>query len=305
MPRGHVPRVLARIGELSVAAGLLAGGIALPIVGLAGTAVKDASQTFNDLSVPPLSTLPTRSAILASDGSLIAYYYPNHIYRIPVGYRQIAPTMRNAMVAIEDSRFFRHGAIDPQGTLRAVIADLTSGRVQGGSTLAQQYAKNALVLTAVTSAEQRAAVADTLARKLRELRIAAGVEHNLTPNQLLAAYLNAAYFNHQAYGIQVAAQRYFGTTAAQLSLDQSALLAGIVENPAQFDPVANPAAARQRRNLVLSRMAQLHDISPAAAAAAQRAPLGLHFTPQSVQQGCAGAAWTSAWFCDYVVAALH
>ncbi|MBO0834432.1 MAG: penicillin-binding protein, partial [Actinobacteria bacterium] len=300
-----MPRVLARIGELSVAAGLLAGGIALPIVGLAGTAVKDASQTFNDLSVPPLSTLPTRSAILASDGSLIAYYYPNHIYRIPVGYRQIAPTMRNAMVAIEDSRFFRHGAIDPQGTLRAVIADLTSGRVQGGSTLAQQYAKNALVLTAVTSAEQRAAVADTLARKLRELRIAAGVEHNLTPNQLLAAYLNAAYFNHQAYGIQVAAQRYFGTTAAQLSLDQSALLAGIVENPAQFDPVANPAAARQRRNLVLSRMAQLHDISPAAAAAAQRAPLGLHFTPQSVQQGCAGAAWTSAWFCDYVVAELH
>ena len=91
---------------------------------------------------------------------------------------------------------------------------LTGGQVQGGSTLAQQYVKNALLLTAADSAEQRAAVADSLARKIRELRIAVTVERQLSKNQLLAAYLNVAYFDNEAYGIAVAAQRYFGTTAA-------------------------------------------------------------------------------------------
>jgi membrane peptidoglycan carboxypeptidase len=300
-----VSRTLARIGELAIVAGLLAGGLAVPLVGLAGTAVRNAARTFDDLSVPQLGALPTRSAILASDGTLIAYYYPNHIYRVPVSYSQIAPSMRKAIVAIEDSRFYQHGAIDPQGTLRAIVTDLSGGRVQGGSTLAQQYVKNALLLTAADSTQQRAAIAGTLARKIRELRMAANVEHELSPDQLLAAYLNAAYFENEAYGVQVAAERYFGTTARQLSLDQSALLAGIVENPAQFDPMTNPAAARQRRNVVLARMAQLRYISAASAAAAERAPLGLRFTVQSLGQGCTAASPSSAWFCDYVVAELR
>jgi membrane peptidoglycan carboxypeptidase len=293
------------MGELAVAAGLLAAGLALPPALLAGTAVGDAAQTFNNLSVPQLTAIPTRSAILASDGSVIAYYYPNHIYRDPVNFSQIAPSMREAIVAIEDSRYYHHGAIDPQGTVRAIVTDLAGGQIQGGSTIAQQFVKNALLLTASDSAEQRAAASDTIARKIRELRIAANVEHELTSDQLLAAYLNAAYFDNETYGVEVAAQRYFGTTAAGLTLDQSALLAGMVENPSLYDPVTNPAAAVQRRNLVLARMAQLRYISHAAAAAAERAPLGLHYSVQSLRDGCAGAAAGTAWFCDYVIAELR
>ena len=285
--------------------GLLAAGLALPPTLLAGTAVRDAAQTFDSLSVPQLTAIPSRSAILASDGSVIAYYYPDHIYRDPVRYSQIAPSMREAIVAIEDSRYYHHGAIDLQGTMRAIVTDLTGGQIQGGSTIAQQYVKNALLLTAADSAEQRAAAADTAARKIRELRIAANVEHELTPDELLAAYLNAAYFDNETYGVEVAAQRYFGTTAAQLSLDQSALLAGLVENPSLYDPVSNPAAAIQRRNLVLARMAQLHYISKGAAAAGERAPLGLHYSVQSLHDGCAGAAPATTWFCDYVVSEMR
>src|SRR5215469_2482716 len=284
---------------------MLVSWLALPIVGMAGIVTRDAAETFNNLPVPQLSQLPTRSEILNSRGGLIAYYYPNHVYRVPVSYNQIAPSMREAIVAIEDSRFYLHGAIDMRGTMRALAMDLTGGQVQGGSTIAQQYVKNALLLTALDAAQKRAAIADSAARKIRELRIAAAVEHELTPDQLLAAYLNAAYFENEAYGIEVAAQRYFGRPAAGLSLDQSALLAGLVENPSLYDPLTNPAAAVQRRNLVLARMAQLRYISHPAAAVAQRAPLGLHYSVQSLRDGCAGAAPATAWFCDYVVAEMR
>ena len=301
---GLALRITGAIAALAVVAGLLAAGIVLPFAGLAGVAVRDAAATFNSLKVPALAQLPTRSAIVAANGQLIAYYYPNHIYRVPVSYQQIAPSMRNAIVAIEDSRFYHHGAIDIRGTFRALSADLTGGQVQGGSTLAQQYVKNALVLTATSSAAQRAAVADSVSRKIRELRIAVNVVHELTPDQLLAGYLNVAYFDNEAYGVQVAAQRYFGRTAARLTLPQSALLAGMVQNPAAYDPIAFPAAARQRRNIVLGRMAQLGYISKTAAATAEKTPLGVHFRPQSLAEGCASAAG-AAWFCDYVISELR
>lgn len=299
-------RSICGIASLSVVAGLLASGMALTIAGMAGIATSDAVATFNNLSVPDVSQLPARSEILDSRGRVIAYYYPNHIYRVPVTYAQIAPSMREAIVAIEDSRFYQHGAIDIHGTMRAVVADLTAGQVQGGSTLAQQYVKNALLLTAADSAEQRAAAADDLGRKIRELRIAANVEHDLTPDELVAAYLNVAYFANEAYGIEVAAERYFGRTAATLTLPESAMLAGMVQNPAQFNPVTDPASARQRRNVVLARMAQLGYISKATAARASLAPAGVHFRSQSLAEGCPSAAPASAaWFCDYVIAELR
>ncbi len=304
--RNPVLSVLAALAALAVVAGVIVGAIALPVAGLVGIGARDAAETFNGLIVPALSGGPTRSEILDSRGGVIAYYYPNHIYRIPVSYSQISPDMRAAIVAIEDSRYYQHGALDIRGTFRAVTTDLSGGQVQGGSTLAQQYVKNALLLTAADAAEQKAAVADSAARKIRELRMAANVEHELTPDQLLAAYLNVAYFENEAYGVEVAAERYFATTAAKLTLTQAAMLAGLVQNPAQFDPLAHPAAAVARRNVVLARMAQLHDITGRAAAAAEKAPAGLHFSTLSFQEGCTSAsAATAAWFCDYVLAELR
>ncbi len=294
------------LGALACTAGLLLGGIVLPAAGVIGMAALDAARTFSNLPVPALGQLPSRSEILDARGSLIAYYYPNQIDRVPVQYGQIAPAMRNAILAIEDSRFYQHGAIDPRGTMRALFSDLAGNQVQGGSTIAQQYVKNALVLTATSSRQRQAAAADDAARKIRELRMAVNVEHEMTRPQLLAAYLNVAYFENQAYGVQVAAERYFSTSAGRLSLTQSALLAGLVQNPTLYDPVVHPAAARARRNIVLGRMASLGYISQARAAAAQAAPVGLHFSGSTLQDGCLSqTARTAAWFCDYALAVLR
>ena len=299
-------RALAGIALLSLLAGVIVTGIVAPIAGVVGMATKDATQTFDHLPVPELGQLPSRSELLDSHGNLIAYYYPNHIYRVPVTYQQISPSMRDAAVAIEDSRFYHHGALDIHGTLRALATDLVGGQVQGGSTIAQQYVKNALILTASNNKQRLGAIADSAARKILELRIAANVEHELTQDQLLAAYLNVAYFENQAYGVQVAALHYFSTTAARLTLTQSALLAGIVQNPAEFDPLTNPHNALARRNVVLARMAQLHYVSLARANAAGRQPLGLRLSAIPMQQGCYSAsARTAAWFCDYVLAEMR
>jgi membrane peptidoglycan carboxypeptidase len=303
---GFASGAAGRIAIVSVVAGALVAAIVIPVTGVVGVAVRDAAKTFNTLSVPPLQEVPTRSQILDSEGHLIAYYYPGGIYRVPVTYDQISPYMRTAIVAIEDSRYYEHGALDPRGTLRAISTDLHNTQVQGGSTLAQQYVKNALILTAHTAKEKADAAALTAQRKIRELRMAASVEHDLTKNELLAAYLNVAYFDHQAYGIQVAAEFYFRTSAANLTLDQSALLAGLVEDPAAYDPMTFPQSAVQRRNTVLLRMFQLHKITRAAMEAADQQPLGLHTSSIPEQTGCFSAsAQPEAFFCDYVLAVLR
>ena len=219
-----------------------------------------------------------------------------------MSYGQIAPGTRHAIIAIEDSRFYRHGAFDLRGTLRALVNDLEHNPVQGGSTLAQQYVKNALILT---GAPVNVATAETPARKIRELRMAAIVEHQLTKNQLLTAYLNAAYFENGAYGIQVAAERYFHTSAKKLTLPQGALLAGIVQDPVLYDPVIHKRYARQRRNTVLKRMRQLGYITAAQQQAADLAPLGLNLSTTALQSGCSSrSARHAAFFCEYVLAVM-
>jgi membrane peptidoglycan carboxypeptidase len=294
--------VLGGLVVLSVIAGLLAGAVLLPVVGVIGVVTRNAALTFNTLRVPKLGVLPSRSEILDRKGRLISYYYPRDIDRVPVSYRQIAPDMRNAIIAIEDSRFYQHGAFDLRGTLRALVNDLEHNPVQGGSTLAQQYVKNALILTGTSP---NVAAAETPARKIRELRMAAVVEHLLTKSQLLAAYLNAAYFENGAYGIQVAARRYFHTTAKKLTLPQAAMLAGMVQDPALYDPVIHKGYALQRRNTVLQRMQRLGYITAARQQAADRAPLGLNLTTTALQSGCSSrSARKAAFFCEYVLAVM-
>ena len=296
-----------RLAAVAVGAGLLVAAVAVPVVGAVGVITRNAANTFNTLSVPSLGQIPSRSEILDESGHVIAYYYPNNIYRIPVSYDQIAPVMRNAIVAIEDSRYYVHGAFDLRGTLRALANDLGSNSsTQGGSTLAQEYVKNALILTATTKEQQNEASEDTVGRKIRELRMAADVEHEMTKDQLLAAYLNVAYYENNAYGIQVAAERYFSVSASQLNLPQSALLAGLVRNPSLYDPLTDPTEAIDRRNLVLTRMAQVGYVTQAQARAAEKLPLGLHMSTVPLQEGCLSpSAASDAFFCDYVMAELR
>src|ERR1051326_226366 len=299
---------VARLITMAVAAGLLFAAIAVPTVAGIGILTKTAISKFDHLSVPKLGLLPVRSEIYDRRGHLITYYYPNGIDRVPVTYSQISEPMRQAILAIEDARFYQHGAIDAKGTIRALVNNLEHKAVQGGSTLAQQYVKNALVLTARNAKERADAISEPPARKPRELRMAINVEHELTKNQLLAAYLSVAYFNNQAYGVQIAAQRYFHTTAKKLTLAQSALLAGIVENPSRYNPLEHPGHARARRNVVLARMLELHDISKARADKAMAAPLGLDASTTQLQEGCSARSTKlakAAFFCDYVLSVMR
>ena len=134
--------------SIALGAGLLAGIASIPILAVTGIVTRDAARTFNALPVAGLGQLPARSELLDSHGNLIAYYYPRNIYRVPVRYSQIAPVMRNAIIAIEDERFYQHGALDLRGTIRALTTTLSGADTQGGSDIAQQYVKNACILAA-------------------------------------------------------------------------------------------------------------------------------------------------------------
>src|SRR5215469_6311362 len=248
---------------MTAAAAVLVAATALPLVGLIGIAARDTANTFNTLPVGTLGVAPSRSVMYSADGKVITYLYPNQIYRVPVTYDQIAPVMRDAIVSIEDNQFFQQGALDPRGTVRALLHNSGTGGLQGASTLAQQYVKNVRVLQAQTPKEYSAAVYPNLQRKIQQLRIAVDVEHQMSPTQLLAAYLNVAFFSHGAYGIEVASEVYFSEHASQLTLTQAALLAGLVQAPSAYDPVAYPANALARRATVLDRMEQLHYITKA------------------------------------------
>jgi membrane peptidoglycan carboxypeptidase len=309
LTRGLIGRagIVGRIALLAVVAGLLGGALVVPAVGAVGLVTRNTADKFNNMKTGALGELPVRSEILDSRGRLLAYFYPRGIDREPVSFNQISPIMRKAIVAIEDSRFYQHGAIDIRGTVRALVNDIEHKQVQGGSTLTQQYVKNALILTAPNTQMAEQATSETLSRKLKELRLAIGVEKKLTKDQILAGYLNAAFFGtfygNQAVGVGAAAERYFDTTAAKLTLPEAAMLAGMVENPSLDNPVTNPAAVIKRRNVVLARMAQLKIISQARAVAVGKQSLGLHLSP--LQTGCtSGSAKPAAFFCDYVVSLL-
>ncbi len=291
--------ILARLLLLvlvAVVAGVLSAGLLLPAIGGIGAFARGSTESFESLPADlQAAPLPQRSRILAADGSLIATFYDQN--RISVPLAAIAPIMRTAIVAIEDSRFYEHGGIDLRGTTRALVNNARGQDIQGGSTLTQQYVKNVLIEAARTDAEREAARARTPARKLREARYAIALEEKLGKDEILNRYLNIAYFGQGAYGVEAASRQFFGVPAASLTLPQAATLAGLVQNPSTYDPTLAPRLALSRRNVVLDRMAELGDITPEAAAKARAGGLGLKFTKAG--NGCESSG--SPFFCDYVL----
>jgi membrane peptidoglycan carboxypeptidase len=303
------PRRLVRAALLftivSVLSGLLVAGVALPVVGAAWFAVNTGKAKLGELPVAfDIPAQSQRSRLLDANGKLIAYFYDENRVYAPLN--QISPIMRQALVAIEDHRFYQHGPLDVQGTFRAFLANVANGGVtQGGSSLTQQYVKMVLIEEAKRKGDPaavRAAQDDSYGRKIRELRYAISVEKTLAKDQILERYLNLAYFGDGAYGVEAAAQHYFGTSAARLTLPQAALLAGLVQNPTGFDPVAHPAAGLDRRNLVLSRMAELGVISAAHANRAKRVGFDAHAVRNTIN-GCQGTEYP--FVCDYAYRALE
>ncbi|GAA3066113.1 transglycosylase domain-containing protein [Streptomyces roseofulvus] len=289
----------AKFLGVSVLSGAVLAGIALPAAGALGLAAKGTVEGFDEipsnLKTPPLSQ---RTTILDSEGGLIATVYSRDRKVVPL--EKISPYMQKAIVAIEDSRFYEHGAIDLKGVLRAINKNAQSGGVsEGASTLTQQYVKNVFVEEAGDDPEKVAqATQQTIGRKVRELKYAIQVEEELGKKKILENYLNITFFGQQAYGIEAASQRYFSKPAAKLNLGEAAMMAGLVQSPSRFDPINDLQEATKRRNIVLQRMADVGDISQAEFEKAKAEPIKLKV--KSPKNGCITAVDGAGFFCDYV-----
>src|SRR5690242_10935298 len=186
--------------------------------------------------------------IFTHDGKLIAEYGEKR--RIPLPYNQIPKQLIDAVLATEDQRYFQHPGIDIPGLARAGIKLILTGRKeQGGSTITMQVARS-FYLTRHK----------TFGRKLREILLALKIDHQLSKQKILELYLNKIFLGARAYGVEAAAEVYYGKPLNQLTIDQYAMLAGLPKAPSALNPLANPAAAEKRRNHVLSRMFELNYI---------------------------------------------
>jgi penicillin-binding protein 1A len=208
--------------------------------------------------LPPIQSLeipkrPPSVLILGDKGATLATRGDMGGAAVPL--RELPPYVPNAFVAIEDRRFYSHFAVDPWGIMRAAVADvLRRGATEGGSTITQQLAKN-LFLT-----QER-----TLTRKMQEVLLAFWLEHKYSKTQILELYINRVYFGAGAYGVEAAAQRYFGKSARQLTVAEAAMLAGLVQSPSRLAPTRNPDGAERRARVVIADMRELKMISAAQA----------------------------------------
>ena len=286
---------------LCVLAGVLVAGVLFPAAGAAGVLSNQASDTVDKTSSdladipPPLVTKVTDSA-----GTQIATLYEQ--YRLPIADTQINDAMGWALVSVEDKRFYEHHGVDWKGTMRAAVSNGSGGDTQGASTLTQQYVKNYLINIVYRGdkAGQQKAQEQSVARKLKEARIAIQLETKMTKAQILAGYLNIVEFSRQIYGIGAAAQAYFNTTPEKLTVPQAALLAGLVNNPSVYDPWNHSDKAIQRRNLVLDRMVDNQKLAKADAEKFKAEPLGVVVGgPNKPAANCVGAGPEAGFFCQY------
>ena len=202
--------------------------------------------------------LAQSSKIYDVNGNLITTLHETE-NRTVIPLRRMPKSLRQAVVAIEDERFYKHDGVDLRAIARALVANVSSGDIEeGGSTITQQYVKNVIIAPGEIAEK-------SYERKLVEAALARQLEKKLSKSEILERYLNTVYFGEGAYGIQAAANTYFGKNASELSLAQSALLAGIIRIPEEYDPYKNLKAARERRNLVLDQMAKVGYISEAEA----------------------------------------
>src|SRR5579875_3405986 len=292
---------IARLAGCCLLAGLVAAALMFPVAGGIGLLFNRAADVVADDSAEILAgDVPQVSTMVDAAGKPIAWLYAQRRFEVPTD--QIANTIKLAIVSIEDKRFADHHGMDWPGTLTGLSGYL-SGKLdtRGGSTIEQQYVKNyQLLVTARNDAERRAAVEFTPARKMREIRIALTLDNKLSKPEILTRYLNLVPFGNGAFGVQDAAQTYFGVNASQLNWQQAALLAGMLKSTSALDPYTNPEGALQRRNVVLDTMIENLPQYAGELAAAKAEPLGVLPHPNELPSGCVTAG-DSGFFCDYVL----
>lgn len=301
-------RAAAATGRASIIfrAGLIAGVVAsaalFPLVAAGGLGAKSMADLVNGLPGElKLGTQAQTSYVYAADGTPLTAFYEEHRRYIPAA--QMSPYILQAIIASEDSRFYEHRGVDPRGVVRAFVVNQQAGGVsQGASTLTMQYVRASLRDGAETPQEVRAATDQTIARKVREMRLAMELEKQMSKAEILERYLNAAYYGHRAYGIYAAAEVFFSKVPKDLTLPEAAMLAGVVQAPSAYDPASSDRkAATDRRNYVIDRMAQLGYISAETAASAKREPIRLKLS--EAPNGCLSLPsrfndW--GFLCDYL-----
>jgi membrane peptidoglycan carboxypeptidase len=318
---GGVFGALCGLVATSAVAGLLVTVSLTPALALTGLTATNTIGVFESLpDYLEIEPLAQRSNIYATraDGStmLLATLYEQN--RVEVGWDDIGQNVVDAAVAGEDPRFYEHGGVDLQGTVRGALTTVMQGTVQGGSSITQQYVKNVLVQKCETLASDAeiaecydAATVTTPARKLKEMRLAIGVEKKYAKNDILRQYLNITGFGGRVYGIEAAANYYFSSSADTLTVAQAASLVAIVNNPEKFriddpDSVTNGAANGyldnlKRRNYILGEMLRYQKITQAEYDEAIATPV--QPVIQEPSTGCQ-TALADAFFCDYVVHVL-
>ncbi|ORB62606.1 transglycosylase/D,D-transpeptidase PonA2 [Mycolicibacterium tusciae] len=292
---------VAKLILCCLSAGALVAALLFPLVGSIGLVSNRAADVITSGSAQLLKgDVPLVTTMVDAAGKPIARLYSQRRFEVPSN--RIANTMKLAIVSVEDKRFTEHNGVDWQGTLTGISGYLAGNiNTRGGSTIEQQYVKNfRLLVTAQTDAERRAAVELTPARKLREMRLALALDETLSKEEILTRYLNLVYFGNGAFGVQDAAQTYFGVNASDLNWQQAALLAGLVKSTSIFDPYSNPQAAMERRGVVLDTMIENLSGQADELRAAKSAPLGMLARPNQMPGGCV-AAGDRGFFCDYVL----
>lgn len=293
--------------------GVLSAGLLMPAVAATSGLTDTSVRLFDDLpSELEEVALSEKSFLLASDGTKLAEFYAQN--RIVVPIEQISQAMQDAVIAVEDKRFYEHGGVDPAGMMRALFQKASSGRNEGASTLTQQYIKNMLIQQAlagedpqqIAQAIQDAQVSkgtEGVARKLREAKMAISLEQQMTKTEILEGYLNIAQFGYeQIYGVEAAARHFFSVHASELNYLQAATIAGITQAPTDNDPVKNPEQAQERRDTVLRRMHDQKYITDEEYNAGIATPLADTLVISPADQTCmtANSVSNAGFFCDYV-----
>jgi len=284
-------------------AGLVVAGLTYPLAALAGLGVKAGTNALQAMP-DELTVVPNAQTtyVYAKDGhTLITTFYEE--YRKQTKIENMSPYLTKAIVAAEDTRFYEHHGVDAKGVARAFVANQQAGGVsQGASTLTMQYVRMALRDAAKTPQEALDATEQTTSRKLREMRLAIELEKRISKSEVLERYLNAAYFGHRAYGIFAASQIFFSKLPRDLTISESALLAGLVKAPSAYDPAgSDQRQATDRRNYVIDQMLKMGSITAAEAATAKQAGIKLHLsTPPNDCASIADRHNDWGFFCDYL-----
>jgi membrane peptidoglycan carboxypeptidase len=264
-------RKILRLVVLLAVASLIFTGVVVTVPTVIRGIYRGGSTSVAAPLTPLTSTFDEGSTVYASDDKTILATLHAAKTSLPVKLSAVAPILIHAVLDTEDERFYQHGGIDAPSTIRALLNNSAGNNLQGGSTITQQLVKQVYLNS------QR-----KISRKIREAVIADRLEKLYTKNEILDAYLNTIYLGSGAYGVEAAAKAYWNETAAQLTLPQAALLAGLIQAPSGDDPVNYPAAARIRRGEVLARMVHYHTITQAQANAAnaKSVPTSATITPQ-------------------------